>query len=167
MAEIGYHARVSASAVETLFENREQLINSLGDHTFGKINELIASITQAPGTFEQRYFKLCNALIQHYRSNRDVISFLDHFGNFPFNVDGVKKRESRMISLMIDFFSEYPLMGQTLSAATVANLFHENIKIMARSENVISENEIAVLASMFFKAMEQPQSITVQPLEAA
>lgn len=166
MAEVGYHARVSATAVESLFENSEHLIGALGEHIFDKITILIASITQAPGTFEQRYHKLYNALISFYRNNQDVIPFLDHFRNFPINIDGVKEREHQMLTLLITFFSEYPLMGRVLTSGTIANLFHENIKIIARSENLIPQNEIDMVARLFLKAMEQPRPVT-EPLDAA
>ena len=166
MAEIGYRARVSASAVEALFESRERLITFVGSYTFEGINKIIDAAVNADEPFEQRYFNLCHSLIRHYRSNPDVIPFLDHFGNFPFNVDDVKQLEIRMLTSLNDFFAEYPSTRQTLSPTTITNLFHENMKIIARSEEPISENEINILAGMFFNVMDT-QFVKVQPREAA
>lgn len=164
MAEIGYHARVSASAVEALFENRERLISFVGSHAFGGITKIIDAAANSDEPFEERYFNLCHALIRHYRSNPDVISFLDHFGNFPFDVDEVKQLEIGMLASLTEFFAEHPSLGQTLAPTTITNLFHENMKIIARSEDQISEHEVNILAGMFFKVMDTQ---FMKPLEAA
>lgn len=166
MAEIGYHARVSASAIETLFENREQLISSLGEHVFGNINAIIARNTQARSSFEQRYFRLCDALISHYRDNAEVVPFLDHYGNFPFNVDSVKALESEGLCLLSNFFSDCPLV-QSVSPVTVATLFHKNIKIIARSEGLITDHELTILTRMFFRSLDGTSLVSAQRFEAA
>ncbi len=167
MAEVGYHARVSASVVETLFENREQLISFAGVQVFESINKVIDAATRMEEPFSKRYFKLWRELITYYTSNPDIVAFLDHFANFPFNVDEVKRLEKQMLTSLIGFFESYAPITQTISAATVANLFHENIKIIARSEGRISETEIDLLAQLFLKAMANSQPASVPALEAA
>jgi AcrR family transcriptional regulator len=161
MAEIGYHARVSASTVETLFESREALVRALGENIFHQLAQLIKGSAAIKGSAEDRYYYLWARLSEHYQHHPDVIPFLNHFSFFPFDVTGIKEMEQQFMDLLREETKEISL-HRGIDAGTFTHLIHENIKIAA----TLGSEENTRLATMLLSGLRYTAH-NINSMEAA
>jgi hypothetical protein len=162
LAEVGYHAKVSALAVQTLFESREELIRAVGDDIFRKINHTVRVCADYKGSDEERFLKLWDTLCEHYRANPDVLPFLDHFSSFPFSITDVKEMETTFMNNLGIFLRPLNLSGG-LKKETLAYLFHQNVKAAAKS----NQEDIKKIGFLFLNGLKQINYVQLKTEEAA
>lgn len=167
MAEIAYHAHVTAITVETLFETRDKLISALSEYVYNELNTIIRVALGSKAPFDEKFFRLWEALFSYYVDNPDVGVFVDRCTGSPSCTDALRSHQKNNHAFLASFFAESGLPHTAVTPEMMATIFHQNIRVAARNGNNENRDMSNALAQIIFEGFRSENESSPRPLEAA
>ncbi len=167
MAEIAYHAHVTAITAETLFETRDKLISALSEYVYNELNTIIRVALNSKAPFDEKFFRLWDALFSYYADNPDVAVFIDRCTGSPRCTETLLAHENENRAHLARFFAESGLPHAAVTPAMMATIFHQTIRVAARNGNNENRDMSSALAQIIFEGFRSEIEPSQKSLEAA
>ncbi len=163
LAEIAYHAHVTAATVKALFETREKLLTALGGYIYNELNTIIRVALHSKASFDEKFFRLWDALYCYYTANTDVAVFVDRCNH----TEALRGFEKENRAMLIAFFSQSGLPDTGVTPEMMATIFHQNIRVAARNACTADGAMAGALARIIFEGLVNEHESSQESLEAA